>query len=64
VQCTHMAKKPFTTRIDDAVLVLAQRVAEIERRSVTSVIEVALLEYAERHGFEAARQQPAEARAP
>jgi hypothetical protein len=41
-----MAKKPFTTRLDEHVLALAQRIAEAERRSVTSVIEVALLDYA------------------
>jgi len=46
-----MTKRPFTTRIDEAVLVLAQRVAEAERRSVTSVIEVAILEYGERRGL-------------
>ena len=45
-----MVKKPFTTRIDDEVLVLAQRLADAERRSVTSLIEVAILEYAERRG--------------
>jgi hypothetical protein len=50
VRCTCMGKKPFTTRIDDAVLDLAQRLAEAERRSVTSLIEVAILEYAERRG--------------
>lgn len=49
VQCMCMVKKPFTTRLDDAVLAVAQKVAESERRSVTSVIEVAILEYAERH---------------
>ena len=46
-----MAKKPFTTRIDEAVLALAQRVADAERRSVTSVFEVALIDYAERKGI-------------
>nr|WP_222529334.1 hypothetical protein [Azospirillum sp. 412522] len=48
-----MAKKPFTTRIDEDVLVLAHRVAEAERRSVTAVIELALLEYAEKKGIKA-----------
>jgi hypothetical protein len=41
-----MSKKPFTTRIDEDVLSLAQRLADDERRSVTSLIEVAVLEYA------------------
>jgi predicted transcriptional regulator len=44
-----MVKKPFTTRLDDKVLDLAQRLADAERRSVTSLIEVAILEYSERH---------------
>ena len=51
VQRTCMAKRPFTTRIDEAVLALAQRLAEVERRSVTSVIELSILEYAERRGI-------------
>jgi len=45
-----MSKKPFTTRIDEEVLAVAQRLAVTERRSVTSLIEVAVLEYAARHG--------------
>jgi predicted transcriptional regulator len=49
-----MVKKPFTTRIDEEVLALAQRIADIERRSVTSVIEVAILHYATERGL---RQQ-------
>ncbi len=50
MQCTFMGKKPFTTRIDEAVMDLAQRMAEAERRSVTSLIEIAVIEYAERRG--------------
>jgi hypothetical protein len=46
-----MTKKPFTTRIDPAVLALAQRLADMERRSVTSILELALIEYAERRGI-------------
>lgn len=46
-----MTKKPFTTRLDPAILGLAQHIAAIERRSVTSVIEIALVEYGARHGF-------------
>jgi hypothetical protein len=46
-----MVKKPFTTRLDEHVLILAQRIAEAERRSVTSVIEVALLDYAAKLGI-------------
>jgi hypothetical protein len=42
-----MAKKPFTTRLDEAALALAQRLAAAERRSVTSIIELAILQYAE-----------------
>lgn len=45
-----MGKKPFTTRIDEEVLALAQRLADTERRSVTSLIEVAVLDYAARRG--------------
>jgi hypothetical protein len=45
-----MSKKPFTTRIDEEVLAIAQRLADSERRSVTSLIEVAVLAYATRHG--------------
>lgn len=46
-----MSKKPFTTRLDPAVLELAQKLAEVDRRSITAVIEVALIEYAERRGI-------------
>ena len=44
-------KKPFTTRLDPAILELADRLAELDRRSVTAVIEIALIEYAERRGL-------------
>ncbi|QNT79290.1 hypothetical protein [Entomobacter blattae] len=40
-----MAKKPFTTRLDEEVLRAATKIAEKERRSITSVIEIAVLEY-------------------
>lgn len=43
-----MAKQRFTTRFDEEVLALAERLATSERRSVTSVFEVALLDYAKR----------------
>ena len=46
-----MVKKAFTTRFDESVLALAERVAAAERRSVTSVLEVALLDYADRKGI-------------
>lgn len=46
-----MPKRPFTTRIDDQVLALAQRMADADRRSVTSLIELAIIEYAERRGI-------------
>jgi hypothetical protein len=41
-----MVKKPFTTRLDGAILEMAQAIAEHERRSVTSVIEIAIMDYA------------------
>jgi hypothetical protein len=46
-----MTKKPFTTRLDPAILALAQKLAEKDRRSITAVIEIALIEYAERRGM-------------
>ncbi len=46
-----MPKQRFTTRIDEEVLALAQRLADSERRSVTSLIEIAVLEYAQRRGL-------------
>jgi predicted transcriptional regulator len=49
-----MPKKPFTTRIDEEILGLAQRLAEADRRSVTTIIELAVLEYAERRGVKPA----------
>jgi hypothetical protein len=52
-QCTCMVKKPFTTRLDEDVLALAQRIAEAERRSITSAIEVALIEHAAKIGISA-----------
>ncbi|MGJ4859494.1 hypothetical protein ACN6KF_005521 [Labrys sp. La1] len=52
-----MAKKPFTTRIDPEILVLAQKIAEAERRSVTAVIELALLEYAAKRGINRAESK-------
>jgi hypothetical protein len=53
--CTCMVKKPFTTRLDEHVLALAQRIAEAERRSVTSVIEIAVLDYAAKVGVSSER---------
>lgn len=47
-----MAKKPFNTRLDGDVVALAQRLAASERRSVTAIIELAVMEYAERRGVE------------
>ncbi|QPC94727.1 toxin-antitoxin system HicB family antitoxin [Mesorhizobium sp. INR15] len=44
-------KKPFTTRMDPAILELAERLAALDRRSVTAVIELALIDYAERRGL-------------
>jgi hypothetical protein len=45
-----MSKAPFTTRIDEDVLALAKKLADAERRSATSLIELAILEYAEHRG--------------
>lgn len=47
-----MAKKPFTTRLDEDVIALAQKIAKIDRRSTTSVLEIALLEYAKARAVE------------
>jgi len=55
-----MAKKSFTTRLDESVLATAQRVAEAERRSVTSVIEIAVLKYANTLGINTDDQEDAE----
>ncbi|MFK4822880.1 ribbon-helix-helix protein, CopG family [Ochrobactrum quorumnocens] len=44
-----MTKKPFTTRLDPEVLELAQQLAKSERRSITAIIELALMEYAQNH---------------
>ncbi|MFD9901278.1 hypothetical protein [Mesorhizobium sp. NPDC059025] len=51
----EMTKKPFTTRLDPAILELAQKLAEIDRRSITAVIEIALIEYAERRGIKSTK---------
>lgn len=59
MRCTCMVKKPFTTRIDEQVFALAQKLADADRRSVTSLIEMAILEYAERRG-EASPVKPEE----
>jgi hypothetical protein len=40
-----MSKKTFGTRLDTEVLTIAQMLADQERRSVTSVIEIAVLDY-------------------
>ena len=52
-----MAKKAFTTRIDPAILALAQKLAELDRRSITAVIEIAILEYAESRGLKPPQEQ-------
>jgi hypothetical protein len=59
-----MGKKPFTTRIDEEVLAIAQRLAVNERRSVTSLIEVAVLEYAANHGPELRLEARSKSRLP
>lgn len=47
----RMVKQSFTTRIDPAIRALAERVAVAERRSLTSIIELSILEYAAKRGF-------------
>lgn len=59
-----MAKKPFTTRMDEEVLAVAQRLAVTERRSVTALIEVAVLEYAKRHDAEPGPETKSKSRSP
>jgi hypothetical protein len=59
-----MVKKPFTTRVDEEVLAVAQRLADAERRSVTSLIEVAVLEYAARHGVPSQDEIPIQSVSP
>ncbi|WP_244538156.1 helix-turn-helix transcriptional regulator [Mesorhizobium sp. YR577] len=46
-----MTTKPFTTRLDPVILLLAQKFTEKDRRPVTAVIEIALIEYAGRRGI-------------
>lgn len=46
-----MAKKSFTTRLDEEVLALADQLAKSERRSITAILEIALLEYARAKGM-------------
>jgi hypothetical protein len=46
-----MSKPNFTLRFDPKVRALAEKVSQAERRSLTNLIEIALVEYAERHGF-------------
>lgn len=46
-----MVNQNFTTRPDPKIRALAECVAETERRSLTSLLEVAVLEYAENRGF-------------
>jgi hypothetical protein len=53
LQCMCMAKKSFTTRLDTDVLAVAQKLADVERRSVTSMIEMAIIEYAKNRGIDA-----------
>lgn len=48
----EMSKKPFTTRIDPELLELAKKIAKAERRSVTAIIELAIIEYAAKRNCE------------
>ena len=52
-----MSKQRFTTRIDADVLAFAARLAADERRSVTAIMEIAVIEYGERRGLSLAPQQ-------
>jgi predicted transcriptional regulator len=45
-----MVKTPFTMRLDENVLALAKRLAVVERRSVTALIEIAIIQYASSRG--------------
>ncbi|MEE8658501.1 RHH-1 domain-containing protein [Acetobacteraceae bacterium EV16G] len=47
-----MAKKSFTTRLDEDVLAIADQIAKLERRSVTAVLEISVLEYARSKGLD------------
>ena len=53
-----MAKKSWTTRMDDAVLELAGQIAERERRSITSLIEVLIIERGQQLGLQPMPEQP------
>ena len=53
-----MGKTSFTTRLDADVLDLARRLAIADRRSVTAVIEVAVLEYGKHRGLFLPQHQP------
>ena len=46
-----LSKRPFTSRLDEEVLAVATRLAERERRSVTAILELAVIEYGERRGI-------------
>lgn len=46
-----MVKQPLTTRLDANVLALAKQLAEAERRSMTAIIELAVIEYARARGL-------------
>jgi predicted transcriptional regulator len=50
-QSTYMAKAPFTMRLDTEIRTLGETVAKAEHRSLSNVIEAAILEYAEKRGF-------------
>jgi hypothetical protein len=45
-----MSRRPISARMDVRVLAIARRLAASENRSITTIFELALLEYAERRG--------------
>ena len=45
---TEMPHPNFTMRFDPEIRKLAEQIADAERRSLTNLIEVAILEYAEK----------------
>ena len=51
-----MGKQPFSTRISQEALAIARRIGKAERRSVTSALECAVIEYAERRGILSAEE--------
>ena len=47
-----MAKVPYAFKVDEPVLEDIKNVAEKQHRSINNTIEVALIEYIEKHKFQ------------